>query len=555
MNSTAVFSAQVVRKQRVAVKVIADANESLKEQIVLENKQTVNGTTSEGFATLAELQDAANTYVQRITETQLQKAALVAANAKLEDVIAEQRRESGGPNACSKKVIQGRRRLKILEDQLQAASVRRDHFLLAQSQSASRVQALHLETTVTQDAAAKTRARLARRKNDLLDLVADICEAHEAREKALALIAHTRGQMDRETAVLEQEWRKLTQILDLERLARDEQRRREHAQREQQMANLFAQDFAAPTLGPRARGPGSGTGVAGVTQAATAAPAQPQRAGALGAPAAASAVVGGGPGAPATHAQRVQACAEAFQKISGATGYSSMEELAAELVAMQQRNFMLFKHMTQAQLETEANRQAAAGFRREAAATRDAVAAARQAQKCAEFAREVGERTDKVQSDTAALARQLTDRDRLLEELGRRVLAMTEDAGCIPLEVTDGSLAPSHGAHGNLMQHLGLLEKRVADIAHELTLQSLASEASQVSSERSSTRAPGSGSKGMSSSAPPPPSVYKGRPRGRRTRARNKGTAEGSPSVQLPAVPLDRDVLRERVRLAMAAAK
>ncbi|KFM26896.1 hypothetical protein F751_4957 [Auxenochlorella protothecoides] len=383
MNSTAVFSAQVVRKQRVAVKVIADANESLKEQIVLENKQTVNGTTSEGFATLAELQDAANTYVQRITETQLQKAALVAANAKLEDVIAEQRRESGGPNACSKKVIQGRRRLKILEDQLQAASVRRDQFLLAQSH---RVQALQLETTVTQGAAAKTRARLARRKNDLLDLVADICEAHEAREKALALIAHTRGQMDREAAVLEQEWRKLTQILDLERLARDEQRRREHAQREQQMANLFAQDFAAPTLGPRARGPGSGTG-------------------------------------------RVQACAEAFQKISGATGYSSMEELAAELVAMQQRNFMLFKHMTQAQLETEANRQAAAGFRREAAATRDAVAAARQAQKCAEFAREVGERTDKVQSDTAALARQLTDRDRLLEELGRRVLAMTEDAG------------------------------------------------------------------------------------------------------------------------------
>lgn len=68
-------------------------------------------------------------------------------------------------------------------------------------------------------------------------------------------------------------------------------------------------------------------------------------------------------------------------------GYSSMEELAAELVAMQQRNFMLFKHVTQAQLETEANRQAAAGFRREAAATRDAVAAARQAQKCAELAR------------------------------------------------------------------------------------------------------------------------------------------------------------------------
>lgn len=42
---------------------------------------------------------------------------------------------------------------------------------------------------------------------------------------------------------------------------------------------------------------------------------------------------------------------------------------------------------------------------------------------------EVGERTDKVRADTAALARQLTDRDRLLEELGRRVLAMTEDAG------------------------------------------------------------------------------------------------------------------------------
>lgn len=227
--------------------------------------------------------------------------------------------------------------------------------------------------------ASRTRAWLGRRKLDLLDLVMDLSDTHEHREQATALAAHARSQAEREASALEQEWRRLTALVQQERVTRDAQRRAAHAAREQEMAQLFAQDFSmAVPLGRQAMvttRPGNG----GPTHLTS-----PVPAGSGSMPEGASGNKSGDSPAPTTmfvtHAQREQAITDAFQKISSATGFSSMEELVANLAALQERNFARFKHLVELQELAENAQREAAFVELEAAAGRqgmtDATAAA-----------------------------------------------------------------------------------------------------------------------------------------------------------------------------------
>lgn len=214
--------------------------------------------------------------------------------------------------------------------------------MLARSQSRDHVRTLDQESSLMLLLAARTKQWLGRRKADLMDLVMDISDAHERGEKAKALAAHARAQAERESGALEQEWRRLAALIQQERATRDADRRAERAAREQEMAQLFSQDYPAPArldvhggapAGARALGGGAGAAEAG--------------------PGAGPSLDGQGVASPgvhfASHAQREQAITDAFQKISAATGYSSMEELVANLAGLQERNFARFKHLVDVQ--------------------------------------------------------------------------------------------------------------------------------------------------------------------------------------------------------------
>lgn len=52
---------------RAALELISTENERLKEQLVLENKLSVNPATAEGWAVLSSLQAEADVYAKKVT--------------------------------------------------------------------------------------------------------------------------------------------------------------------------------------------------------------------------------------------------------------------------------------------------------------------------------------------------------------------------------------------------------------------------------------------------------------------------------------------------------
>ena len=59
-------NAQFLRKQRAAVEVIAADNLKLKEEVMLENKFSVNPTTQTAAALIANLQQQADVYATKV---------------------------------------------------------------------------------------------------------------------------------------------------------------------------------------------------------------------------------------------------------------------------------------------------------------------------------------------------------------------------------------------------------------------------------------------------------------------------------------------------------
>lgn len=61
-------NAQFVRKQRAAIEMIAADNLKLKEEVMLENKFSVNPTTQTASALIANLRAQADVYVVKVME-------------------------------------------------------------------------------------------------------------------------------------------------------------------------------------------------------------------------------------------------------------------------------------------------------------------------------------------------------------------------------------------------------------------------------------------------------------------------------------------------------
>ncbi len=84
--------------------------------------------------------------------------------------------------------------------------------------------------------------------------------ARPCHTQAVILQGQVKAQADKDVANYEAEWRQLTDIVEQDRRAREAQRAREIAAREQQMAALFKQEFSA---GGKRRGSGRGLGASG----------------------------------------------------------------------------------------------------------------------------------------------------------------------------------------------------------------------------------------------------------------------------------------------------
>ena len=122
--------------------------------------------------------------------------------------------------------------------------------------------------------------------------------------QAVILQGQVKTQADKDVANYEAEWRQLTDIVEQDRRAREAQRVREIAAREQQMAALFKQEFSA---GGKRRGSGRGLGASGEG----------------GKPADSATVTA------ANAPERVKQLKEAFARVLVSTGAGSLRSISA----------------------------------------------------------------------------------------------------------------------------------------------------------------------------------------------------------------------------------
>eukprot|EP00887_Chlorella_sp_A99_P008164 scaffold12.g8164.t1 len=524
-------NAQALRKQRAAIEAIAADNQKLKEELMLENKFSVNPTTATAAALIANLQQQADVYAKKITEEQRLKAELEQQIGRMEEKIARQRVAMGGINNSTEQAIKARwpcggqgrvqRRIVILEDRVQQASVRYNDALTRSRALRVRVDSLRRERMLFEDLRRKMERGLARRRAEMADTIRAIGELHEAREKATILQGQVKAQADRDVASYEAEWRKLTEIIEADRRARDTARQREILEREEQMSALFKQEFS---LGGRRRSSVVRAQAAARSDAAAPAP-----------------------------AEKVKQHSEAFERIKAATGAASMDELVEWVRAGEEASFGLFNYVNDLNNEVEKLEEHIGALRWEVERHR-AEAAAKLDDGAARAVRDLDAALAATEAKAEAYEEKHAQATALVGALRGTVLDMFARTGCGTPAVME-LLGGEGVTEANLMQYLGLLEQRTNEL-----LERYAALAADGDASAAAERAVACLTSKRTGTAPPeyviePPSTTPGVGAGAGGGAEGgaalpSASADGGPEEDLP---LDRAALEARVQRVVAA--
>ncbi|KDD72056.1 hypothetical protein H632_c3937p0, partial [Helicosporidium sp. ATCC 50920] len=177
---------QFLRKKRAAIQSILNGNETLKYELVVESKYSLSPTTQAAADLISYLQRQADSYVIEITKAQRLKAVIDAMITNLEDQLGRQRLESGGISKTREDASRVRRRIRNLEDRLEQARIHQGELraqTLAHDQLRTAVQsqsaeALRRQQTLVESGSRRLQRSVARRKEALLDLIADITDCH-----------------------------------------------------------------------------------------------------------------------------------------------------------------------------------------------------------------------------------------------------------------------------------------------------------------------------------------------------------------------------------------
>ncbi|KAI3424457.1 hypothetical protein D9Q98_010009 [Chlorella vulgaris] len=437
-------NAQFLRKQRAAIEVIAADNVKLKEEFMLENKFSVNPTTQTAAALIANLQEQADVYVVKIKEEQRLKAELEQEVGRMKQHIIDQRVQMGGITNSADQAVKVQRRIRILEDRLQQASVRYNDALTRSRALRARIDGLRRERLLFEELHGKLQRGLARKKAEIVDVISNIAESHEAREKALILQIQVKAQADKDVASYEAEWAQLTNIVEQDRRSREAQRQRDIAVREGQMAELFSLE-CTPASKRRAAAPGRAPPTGEVAAAATAA-----------------AAVVGSTGAAASAPERIRELKAALSKVLEATGVSDADELLAALVEGEEANFSLFSYVNELSGEVDKTEAHIAELRKEVARCRSEAAAAANDGR-AQALRAMAAELAAVEAAAEGYEGKHGQAVAAIHSLQAAVLDMFNRCGCATPEVLE--LVGEEGvSEKSLMQYLGVLEQRTNEL-------------------------------------------------------------------------------------------
>jgi coiled-coil domain-containing protein 63/114 len=358
--------------------------------------------------------------------------------AIIEAKSSEARRKAGGMHKARDASLQYLRQVKILESRLDKSVIKLNEALQRNKELRMDIDNLRRERLNFQEVYRKVERELQEKKREMASVIEISNIAYEARDQAQNEIAALRAQADREQAAFEHEMAELNAALEADLRAQEAER-----QKALLMSDINALDHGgsdwkrkAGTVGPAGSQLGRRNSFMGDRRSSI---------------------------------KNLVGIEDVFGEISEATGITNVGELVDHFISMEDANFKLFEHNQALNSEIEKLEETAAELQREFDKMRGPSASSQRDQgdvSRKELARELDEKAAKAAEREAALrtrASSLTDQ---LGALKSQLQRMFERLGCNTSEVRAqyGELLTQGVTDGNMMQYLGIVEKRANDV-------------------------------------------------------------------------------------------
>ncbi len=420
--------AQSIPKQsenyRQQIEKIKKETESLREQLCLDSLQSTNAATG---SQIARLQDQGDAYAKKIQQEQKKLEELDLQIAQVQQKIKEQRAAMGGAKGSRETNESIGKKIKGLENKLDKALQKYNEAIAHNKQLREQIDALRRERVVYDNIYTKLETELQEKKEEMQRITERGKKALEDREEAKRKMEELRRESEKEQEEFENEWRELGRLIEQDKKMKDfiKQRERPSFQEDPSAAELSEEQQLRKQA---AKGAWSIVfDKASIQQSM----------------------------------DKVQAYAEAFEKIQKATGISDPDEIVKTFVEAEKHNYSLFNYVNELNNEMEKLEQQIKDIRGEI-----------------EQCRGQGVRTDDQRKQIVSdLERRLEKTDLRVQQyehnyektmqtinaLKAGIQSIFERIGC-NTEAAQEMLGYQGVTETNMMQYLGIIEQRTNEI-------------------------------------------------------------------------------------------
>ncbi|KAK9834716.1 hypothetical protein WJX74_008491 [Apatococcus lobatus] len=393
-------------KQRAAIEKLRADNMLLKEELMLENKFSVQPTTANAAALIAALQDQSDQYTRKI-EGERSKVSLLEEKAgNLQEKVGRQRRKMGGINAAREEDVQMQKQMRILENRLEKAYHKYSSKKLQIGSLRDHIDNLRRERLVFDDVHRKLEKGLASEKREMAAIITQSNTSHEGRERALTEMAATKQAADQEQA--------------------EAMRAREIEDREAKTMQILKDEKSARKKVLR--------GTWSVAKDRT---------------------------SSTQTAEKVKEYSEAFEKIQKTTGVTDLDRLVEMFMEAEDANFSLFNYVNEVNAEIEKLEDQIGEIRAEVERLRGE--SSQQESLRLQAVHDTEERLRNAEARAGRYGRKLEGAQRRVGALKQAIQDMFAQAGC-DTPATRSMLGDGGVSEANLMIYLGIIEQRTNEI-------------------------------------------------------------------------------------------
>ena len=402
-------------------------NKLLKQELSYESRREKFLSRVDGIEEIRRLQDQGDEYTKRIEMEKRRIEVLEKQIAAEKDKLNQQRQQMGGLNAAkhNKQVIS--KQIHVLENRIDKTLIRYNEKLARNRSLREKIDECRKERLIFDSIYRKLELELQAEKSTMEKLIADCNHAYAERDKAKAKVEGLRREAAREQEEFQVEWKKLSDLIEKEKKAKDLSDLPDNGAKEKRLA-----------LEEEARMRRN------IVKGAW--------------------TIGKGKAQIFLSAEKMQQYEEAFNKIQQVTGVTDIDELVQRFIASEEKNFSLFNYLNELGAEIDNLEQQIQSVKHEIEKYRGQGVNADNQRK--RILRELQQRLERTNAKADQHEKTYEDSVSVLKRLAEGIAKLFDGIGCRDRSDDLEILGDDGVNESNMMQYLGIIEQRANEILH-----------------------------------------------------------------------------------------